>query len=165
MLVGNQSALSIPDTTETRAGFPLLAQKQTRLIMQSMTDLTPCSPLDERLLARFAFGLLQRGHVFRFKLPESVCGTLLPLCIRPWSFARQATRRNDGIVPLICPTCQTDSENPYPSWRQPPATLHGVVFDILMGRSRKPSMIARNRCASGGGMVDAQGIEPWTSPV
>ena len=30
-------------------------------------------------------------------------------------------------MPLICPTCQAAAS----AWRRPPATLHGVVFDIL----------------------------------
>jgi hypothetical protein len=48
--------------------------------------------------------------------------------------AEQAARRSadDGLVALICPTCQM-----YVSARgRAPATLHGVVFDILVGRER-----------------------------
>jgi hypothetical protein len=43
-------------------------------------------------------------------------------------------RRDDGIVPLICPTCQ----NVFAGFAQSihasdhHATLHGVVFDILV---------------------------------
>src|SRR5947209_9311550 len=35
---------------------------------------------------------------------------------------------DDGMVPLICPTCKKISSNR----SKPPATLHGVVFDILV---------------------------------
>jgi hypothetical protein len=41
---------------------------------------------------------------------------------------------DDGIVPLICPTRQMNSQIPKmcnASSRQPPAPLHGVVFDIF----------------------------------
>jgi len=41
--------------------------------------------------------------------------------------------RDDEIVPLICPTCQVSVPNR--QLRRPPATLHGVVFDIF-GESR-----------------------------
>jgi tryptophan-rich sensory protein len=51
----------------------------------------------------------------------------------PWAFYKL---RNDELVPLICPTCQMFSRVKHPRWR-PPATLHGVVFDILVG-SRHP---------------------------
>ena len=47
--------------------------------------------------------------------------------------------RDDGIVPLICPTCQNvfagiaqsiDASDHH-------ATLHGVVFDILVGSENR----------------------------
>ena len=45
---------------------------------------------------------------------------------------------DDGIVPLICPTCQNVfagiAQSIHASDRQ--ATLHGVVFDILVGSQR-----------------------------
>src|SRR6266478_3935398 len=50
----------------------------------------------------------------------------------PWAFCKL---RDDGIVPLICPTCQ----NVFAGFAQSihasdhHATLHGVVFDILVG--------------------------------
>src|SRR5882672_10316498 len=49
----------------------------------------------------------------------------------PWAFCKL---RDDGIVPLICPTCQ----NVFAGFAQSipasdhHATLHGVVFDILV---------------------------------
>ena len=50
------------------------------------------------------------------------------------------------------------------SWRRPAATLHGVVFDILLNGSRKPGS-AWSFLLQVEELVDAQGIEPWTSPV
>jgi hypothetical protein len=49
--------------------------------------------------------------------------------------------RDAGIVPLICPTCQNVfvgiAQSIHASDRH--ATLHGVVFDILVGsESRRP---------------------------
>ena len=50
----------------------------------------------------------------------------------PWAFCKL---RDDGIVPLICPTCQNVfagfAQSIHASDRH--ATLHGVVFDILVG--------------------------------
>ena len=50
----------------------------------------------------------------------------------PWAFCKL---RDDGIVPLICPTCQNVfagiAQSIHASDHQ--ATLHGVVFDILVG--------------------------------
>jgi hypothetical protein len=40
--------------------------------------------------------------------------------------------RDAGLVPLICPTCQGVGKN-LRSQRQL-ATVHGVVFDILLGK-------------------------------
>ena len=37
----------------------------------------------------------------------------------------------DEVVPLICPTCQVFDPNG--RLRRPPATVHGVVFDIFSG--------------------------------
>ncbi len=47
----------------------------------------------------------------------------------PWAVYKL---HDDGVVPLICPTCQTFSQarSKHPCWRQQ-ATLHGLVFDIL----------------------------------
>ena len=53
----------------------------------------------------------------------------------PWSFSGSW---NDEIVPLICPTCQIFGPNR--RMRRPPATLHGVVFDIF-GESRGDGVI------------------------
>src|SRR6266481_734102 len=53
----------------------------------------------------------------------------------PWAFCKW---RDDGIVPLICPTCQNVfagiAQGIHASDRH--ATLHGVVFDILVGSER-----------------------------
>ena len=50
------------------------------------------------------------------------------------------TRRDDGVMPLICPTSQMVSQDA--SGITPAGigyfTLHGVVFDIFVVRSRKP---------------------------
>ena len=53
-------------------------------------------------------------------------------------------RRDDGIVPLICPTCQ----NVFAGFAQSihasdhHATLHGVVFDILVGSENSVGLAA-----------------------
>ncbi len=73
--------------------------------------------------------------------------------------------RDDAIVPLICPTCQ----NVFAGFAQSihasdhHATLHGVVFDILVGSESRVDLAARlasvaafPRFASEGGAV-AQG--------
>ena len=54
-----------------------------------------------------------------------------PLSGGPWAFDEL---RDDGLVPVICPTCQMFSKDrsKHPGWRDQ-ATLHGVVFDILVG--------------------------------
>jgi len=54
--------------------------------------------------------------------------------------------REDGIVPLICPTCQNVFAGKT-SGQATPATLHGVVFDILVGARvpRRPCGFARRR--------------------
>ena len=52
--------------------------------------------------------------------------------------------RDDGIVPLICPTCQ----NVFAAFAQsidPVATLHGVVFDILVGSGSGVGLAAGKR--------------------
>jgi hypothetical protein len=44
--------------------------------------------------------------------------------------------RDDSIMPVICPTCQNvfrKDRSTYPCQRHPPVSLHGVVFDILVG--------------------------------
>src|SRR5882757_11277857 len=50
----------------------------------------------------------------------------------PWASCKL---RDDGTVPLICPTCQNVfagiAQGIHASDRR--ATLHGVVFDILVG--------------------------------
>src|SRR6266702_2754542 len=48
---------------------------------------------------------------------------------------------DDEGVPLICPTCQVLP--PKLPCRRPPATLHGVVFDIFVGNH---SDAARESC-------------------
>src|SRR5437667_3334959 len=62
---------------------------------------------------------------------------------------RGALSLDDGIVPLSCPTRQSSSEKTQTSHRQPLATLHGVVFDILTGRVTKAARrlpgMTRNR--------------------
>jgi hypothetical protein len=53
-------------------------------------------------------------------------------------------RRDDGIVPLICPTCQNVfagfAQSIHASDHQ--ATLHGVVFDILVGSVHRVGLAA-----------------------
>jgi hypothetical protein len=41
--------------------------------------------------------------------------------------------RDDGMLPLICPTCQNVCAGKASMPATPPVTLHGVVFDILVG--------------------------------
>ena len=57
-------------------------------------------------------------------------------------------RRDDGVMPLICPTCQKVFRGiGHASDRQ--ATLHGVVFDILDARPCESSAKAgthNHRC-------------------
>jgi len=55
----------------------------------------------------------------------------------PWSFGGFC---DDEIVPLICPTCQIFGPNR--RLRRPPATLHGVVFDIFGREPRRPGATA-----------------------
>src|SRR5882724_7962732 len=63
------------------------------------------------------------------------------------AFARRW--RDDGIVPLICPTCQNVfagiAQSIHASDRH--ATLHGVVFDILVGSERLvlPELVMNRR--------------------
>src|SRR5438094_6224579 len=45
---------------------------------------------------------------------------------------------DDGVLPLICPTCQMISQDASGITPASTATLHGVVFDIFIVRSRKP---------------------------
>jgi hypothetical protein len=52
--------------------------------------------------------------------------------------------RDDGIVPVICPTCQMSWRVKHPCQRSP-ATLHGVVFDILVGSAARPAFAATVR--------------------
>jgi hypothetical protein len=54
------------------------------------------------------------------------------------------TRCNDGLVPLICPTCQWLRKMRQASRRQSPVTVHGVVFDILLSGhgSLRPDLIS-----------------------
>ena len=55
--------------------------------------------------------------------------------------------RDDGIVPLICPTCQ----NVFAGFAQGidasdhHATLHGVVFDILVGSESRVQTLSASR--------------------
>src|SRR5436309_6892291 len=41
---------------------------------------------------------------------------------------------DDGLVALICPTCQMSTS----ATRRVPATVHGVVFNILAGSAEAP---------------------------
>jgi hypothetical protein len=50
--------------------------------------------------------------------------------------------RDDEIVPLICPTCQVFGPNR--RLRRPPATLHGVVFDIFGGSCGEPAQFNKH---------------------
>src|SRR6266702_5787198 len=50
---------------------------------------------------------------------------------------------DDEGVPLICPTCQVLT--PRRPCRRPPATLHGVVFDFLVGSHRDAAWL-RESC-------------------
>jgi hypothetical protein len=56
----------------------------------------------------------------------------------PWAFDD-----DDGSVPVICPTCQMFSKDrsKHPGWRDQ-ATLHGVVFDILVGSGHRGDLAA-----------------------
>src|SRR6267378_3234737 len=63
----------------------------------------------------------------------------------PWAFCKL---RDDGIVSLICPTCQIAgiAQSIHASDRH--ATLHGVVFDILVGsqsRVLRSGLLAASR--------------------
>jgi len=55
--------------------------------------------------------------------------------------------RDDGIVPLICPTCQNvfrgAAQSIHPGDSH--ATLHGVVFDILVGSEYCVGLEAQKR--------------------
>src|SRR5712671_1991815 len=71
---------------------------------------------------------------------------------RLWTFYRL---RNDGPVPLICPTCQCFSRHrPKHPCQRLRATLHGVVFDISSWE-REP----RRPC--GAMMIVEWHAEPW----
>jgi hypothetical protein len=50
--------------------------------------------------------------------------------------------RNGGIVPLICPTCQNVFGGKAAVQATSPATLHGVVFDILVGSAYRAGLAA-----------------------
>ena len=52
--------------------------------------------------------------------------------------------RDGGIVPLFCPTCQNVFAGIAQSIRASDrhATLHGVVFDILVGSERRVGLAA-----------------------
>jgi hypothetical protein len=49
-------------------------------------------------------------------------------------------RRNHEFVPLICPTCQMSSASLEVSFRNRHGTLHGVVFDILVGSTTRAGL-------------------------
>src|SRR3981081_1322722 len=58
---------------------------------------------------------------------------------RPWTFYRL---RDDGLVPLICPTCDMFSRHRLKaSVPATTATLHGVVFDIFSLGARTASAL------------------------
>src|SRR5437588_11653413 len=57
--------------------------------------------------------------------------------------------RDDGVVPLICPTCQIFSRSLTASCQQLSATLHGVVFHILVGSANRVSSRAWARTGCG----------------
>ena len=65
--------------------------------------------------------------------------------------------RDDGIVPLICPTCQ----NVFAGFAQGidasdhHATLHGVVFDILVGSESRVQTLSASR------QLPLRWGEPW----
>jgi hypothetical protein len=40
--------------------------------------------------------------------------------------------RDDGLVPVICPTCQNVFRGTFKAQNAEFVTLHGVVFDILV---------------------------------
>jgi hypothetical protein len=68
-------------------------------------------------------------------------------------------------VPVICPTCQNVFAG---ESRRPPATLHGVVFDILIGGGgvafpvvARPSSLPLRSCYAG----HHAGLEPATRPL
>src|SRR5882724_12329030 len=63
----------------------------------------------------------------------------------PWSSSGFC---DDQIVPLICPTCQIFG--PSRRLRRPPATLHGVVFDIFSASRGGPAR--RHRPEGGVGL-------------
>ena len=68
--------------------------------------------------------------------------------------------RDDHIVPLICPTCQIFG--PSRRLRRPPATLHGVVFDIF-GASRGVAA-RRHRPEGGAGALEHNRTDPSDFP-
>jgi hypothetical protein len=58
-------------------------------------------------------------------------------------------RSHDNIMLLFCPTRQTDSEKRYPA--NGFATVHGVVFGILVyGLPKQPLAADRRACVTGG---------------
>jgi hypothetical protein len=69
---------------------------------------------------------------------------LLGSAIGCWARPSAFLLRDDGIVPLICPTCQ----NVFAGFAQSihasdhHATLHGVVFDILVGSENSVGLAA-----------------------
>src|SRR5882724_9229904 len=67
--------------------------------------------------------------------------------------------RDDGMVPLICPTCQNVFAGKASMPAPPPVTLHGVVFNILVGSENRvglaavfPEMILRVACRAVAGV-------------
>ena len=53
---------------------------------------------------------------------------------------------NEG-VPLICPTCQVSAQSV--RYRRPPATLHGVVFDIFGWEPQRRGVSSRDTLPEG----------------
>ena len=67
-------------------------------------------------------------------------------CLQSCRRARWAVLlRDNGMVPLICPTCQNVFAGEASMPATPPVTLHGVVFDILVGSANRAGCAAGKR--------------------
>ena len=82
-----------------------------------------------------------RGHAPPTQIEALEIRALISACPRPWAFYKS---REDGLVPLICPTCQSVFAGFAQSIHASDhlATLHGVVFDILVGSESRVGLTA-----------------------
>lgn len=80
------------------------------------------------------------------------------LCAR----GRSANFRDDALVPLICPTCQASPLKSELASAGSPATVHGVVLDIFVGRrgdpARSPGARSNSAASAGSRPTAASGI-------